>query len=883
VAKEYKLEKSGIWVTLSAKPFAGGGEGNLYKITKPKELRKYVAKLYHSHKLTPVREEKINYLAAYPPVQSDENTGAHNSVIWVKDTLYDNGKFVGFIMPYTEGEKLEILCTPKIPKKLRREWARFDFKKSNKALDMRLKLSFNICAAIHQVHSIERYVLVDMKPDNIVIQTNGLVSIVDTDSVEVVEAGKSLFDAPVATPEYTPPEHYRKLDYDPTEREAWDRFGLGVILYKLMFGIHPFAASSGAPYEQLTTLHDKIKHGLFVHHPAKKSSFKIIPPPHKAFYKLEKSLQDLFFRCFIDGDENPDLRPSAEEWCAAILLTLDDETAYKRYGHILGGGLYSTKPRFPLPSSRIDLPSYSRAATQLVELSKHNEVPKRSVRIPKEKDMKSFQVKSLKQWQMVLLFVFLGLISFIASPAVGVLIGGILLYQANQNFKKDGSYLQAERIKTALIETKKKYNKKGYQVAQSRRSFKRSVRRIVPKIELLTEKVKEQIEGLKTYLKEQDDRVKELEAKALEQYEHLNQKYVDKAKGHRAIARIEDGNYNNLAKIRIAIHSAHKKAVDELVKEKPVKNNHPFMKEGKIAINSLVKKKQTKVSDLIGTKVAALYNEQEAKIKLLYQDLREDTFIETHIYRLWKGKRNVSDSMKEELQEALEELKFSSILQIYNINTRTGDIALKDGQKFNARAFRDSKTVLNNLKYWHDETKHQLNTLDKEKAILKKGYRRKMTALEEEKRMELKNVDRFKRGELEKMKIETRKIVLGAPFTNLQEQYETVTEYVTELETAYQKEEEVVLKDYRSMYESIVKDCEVRADRVADKVEDLEEDLQKYNKKVNHPKVQKSYRELEQNLRELKQLLPELDAKTFESKKYKEINFNNYLRELTKL
>jgi serine/threonine protein kinase len=882
VAKQYKLEKSGILVTLSAKHFAGGGEGNLYKITAPQKLRKYVAKLYHPHKLSPTREEKINYLAAYPPIQSAENGGAHNSVIWVKDALYDNGRFVGFIMPYTEGEKLEILCTPKIPKKIRREWARFDFKKSPKALDMRLKLSFNICAAIHQVHSMERYVLVDMKPDNIIIQTNGLVSIVDTDSVEVVESGKSLFDAPVATPEYTPPEHYRTLDYDPTEREAWDRFGLGVILYKLLFGIHPFAASSGAPYEQLTTLHDKIKHGLFVHHPAKKSSFSIIPPPHKAFYKLDKSLQDLFFRCFIDGDANPDLRPSAEEWCAAILLSLDDEKAYKRYGHILGGGSYSTKPRFALPSARIDLPSYSVAATRLVELSKRSDVPKRQTRIPAKGELKDFQVKGLKRGQMIALCIFLGLVSLIGTPVAGIGLSAFLLYRAKKTFEKDGTYRQAQRIKKILAETERKYNTKLYRIRQSRKKFKRSVRRIVPKIERLTEEVKEKVEGLKRYLKEQDNRVKELEDKAIEQYQHLNQKYVDQAISHRIVARVEDGNYSNLAKIRIAIHSAHKKAVDELVKEQPIKDSHPFMKEGKIAINSLMKNKQTKISDLIGEKLTALYIEQETKVKLLYQDVREDTFIENHLYRLWKGKRRVEDSVKEELKEVFEELKFSSILQIYNINARTGDVALKDGRKFNTKQFRDSKTILTNLQYWHDETKHQLNALDKEKAALKKVYRQKINALEEEKRMELKSLDGFKRGELAKVKIETQKIVLGAPFTNLQAQYETVTEYVTELETAYEKEEELVLKDYRAMYKSIVEDCEVRADRVADAVESLEGKLEKYNKQINHPRIQKSYRELEENLAEIKQLLPKLNANAFEVKKYKDINFNNYLRKLTR-
>jgi len=878
VAKQYKLEKSGVMISLSAKPFAGGGEGNLYKITAPKNFKKYVAKLYHPHKLSSTREEKINYLAAYSPVELGENRGAHNSVIWVKDALYDRGKFVGFIMPYTEGEKLEILCTPKIPRKLRRDWARFDFKKSPNVLDLRLKLSFNICAAIHQVHSMERYVLVDMKPDNILIQTNGLVSVVDTDSVEVVEAGKSLFDAPVATPEYTPPEHYKNLDYDPTEREAWDRFGLGVILYKLLFGIHPFAASSGAPYEQLTTLQDKIKHGLFVHDSAKKASFSIIPPLHKAFYKLDQSLQDLFFRCFIDGGIDPELRPNAEEWCATILLSLEDERAYKRYGHILGSGLYSTKPRFALPSAQIDLPSYSVAASRLVDLSKNKDVFKRKIRIPTKSELKDFQVKPLKWGKMVVLCILVGLFTMIGTPLGGIAFLGFLVYREYKRFKKNGTYRNAQRIRRNLAETEKKYSTQLYRLRQKRKKFKHSVRSIVPEIEYFTKKIKEKVEAFKVDLKEQDDRVKALEIKALEQYHALNKKYVDKALGHRVIARVEDGNYSNLAKIRIAIHYAHKKAVDELLKERPINEHHPFMKEGKIAISSLMENKRTKISDLVGTKVRDLYNEQEAKIKLLYQEVREDTFINNHLYRLWKGKRGVSDSVKEELKEALEEFGLTSILQIDTINTRTGAVRLKDGQELSTKPFRGSKTILTNLKYWHDETKHQLNALNKKKLLLKKDYRQKISVLENEKRMELKSLDHFKRGELAKVKIETQKIVLGAPFTKLQEQYETVTDYVTELETAYEKEEALALKDYRAMYESIIKNCEIRANQAVNEVAKMEEMVQKYSKKINHPKVQKRYRELEDRLIEVKELLPKLEMKKFENDKYININFNNYLR-----
>ncbi len=305
--KTYLLKNGQERIHVSAKPFAGGGEGNLYHILAPAHYKKYVAKVYHPHKLTQERAQKIAYLSTYPPPLEERNNGGHSSVVWCADVLLEDHKFVGFIMPFVSGEKLEILTTPKIPRKQRKNWQRFDFKQGSSALAYRKKLAFNLCSAIHQVHKMERYILVDMKPDNIVVQPNGLVSIVDTDSVEVVERGETLFDAPVATPEYTPPEHYKNLAYDPTQQQAWDLFGLGVILYKLLFGIHPFAASAGPPYERLNTLAQKIEHGFFVHNPEHAKNFTIVPPPHRGFDELNPELQALFLRCFVDGHEQPEL------------------------------------------------------------------------------------------------------------------------------------------------------------------------------------------------------------------------------------------------------------------------------------------------------------------------------------------------------------------------------------------------------------------------------------------------------------------------------------------------------------------------------------------------------------------------------------------------
>lgn len=342
----YYLKHNQEKIYLDAKPFAGGGEGNLYHIVKPAIYRKYVAKIYHPHKRNKEREQKIQYLIEHPPIALAEN----ESVGWVWDALYDaNYEFVGFVMPLAKGKKLELLCLGKLPKQIGSAWQRFDLRRED-AVGYRLRICFNLAAAVYQIHATNHYVLVDLKPENIILQPNGLLVIVDTDSVEVVENGKALYPAPVATPEYSPPEFYtQKHRQNDTVEESWDRFGLAVIFYKLLLGIHPFAATAQPPYDHLVSLHEKIEQGLFVHSPSRKKHLKVIPPPHQGFEQLDESLQELFLRCFEDGHHIPDARPSANEWCSALLMAIGDAELEAHFAHIIGlwGTSLSTKVQWP--------------------------------------------------------------------------------------------------------------------------------------------------------------------------------------------------------------------------------------------------------------------------------------------------------------------------------------------------------------------------------------------------------------------------------------------------------------------------------------------------------------------------------------------------------
>ena len=304
--------KNGTNLQLESKSFASGGEGDLYKIVSPSSFQNQVVKIYKTEKRTKDREDKIQYLASNPP--NIEIHDGHHSVIWVNQVVYDNDKFCGFTMPIAKGEKLELLCHSFLPKTLSSEWKIFDLA-NTKSIELRLKLCFNIAVALYHIHKLNNYVLVDMKPENIMVQSNGLISLIDIDSVAVINQNKVLFPAPVVTPEYAPPEYYNGLNsFNNGMNETWDRFSMAIIFYRLLCGIHPFAGSCISPYEKCSGLSDMIQHGLFPHG-LKSIYFKSIPPPHQYFNKLELVIKDLFNRCFIEGHSNPNNRPNADEWC----------------------------------------------------------------------------------------------------------------------------------------------------------------------------------------------------------------------------------------------------------------------------------------------------------------------------------------------------------------------------------------------------------------------------------------------------------------------------------------------------------------------------------------------------------------------------------------
>lgn len=313
--QKVKLSNDTI-IEIENSPFANGGEADVYEILSPRNYSKQVLKIYKVDRRTKSKEDKLNFLIANKPDLIPFKD--HHSVIWPIHIAYISNKFVGYTMPKASGIKLEFLCHPKLPKNLSKEWNKFSFQTPG-FLEARLKLCFNISAALSQIHSFGSYVLVDMKPDNVMVKPDGLISIIDIDSTEIIKNNSLLFPAHVATPEYTPPEYYRNImNIEKTViNETWDRFSIAIVFYRLLFGIHPYTASLKSPYEALTNISDIVQKGFFPNG-KNKDKFKVIPPPHNSFNKIDFQIQQLFLNALEESHNNPNVRPSADDWCRVL-------------------------------------------------------------------------------------------------------------------------------------------------------------------------------------------------------------------------------------------------------------------------------------------------------------------------------------------------------------------------------------------------------------------------------------------------------------------------------------------------------------------------------------------------------------------------------------
>ncbi len=115
-----------------------------------------------------------------------------------------------------------------------------------------LKLGLHILEALHSAEQV-RIVHRDIKPDNIMIESNGSAWLLDFGLARHLDRDSLTATGPFAgvigTPGYSPPEQFNNVKPDQDART--DLFALGVTLFECIEGANPFRLNARDPFVML--------------------------------------------------------------------------------------------------------------------------------------------------------------------------------------------------------------------------------------------------------------------------------------------------------------------------------------------------------------------------------------------------------------------------------------------------------------------------------------------------------------------------------------------------------------------------------------------------------------------------------------------------------
>lgn len=336
-------------ITVPDTPFSEGGQGKVFRILTP-GYEEYCIKYYKPEYQDP-NYDRIAYMIRNPP----KNIMGSDSfrICWPVAFAYDDKKrFVGYMMPlaFPNSRDLLILSTynskpisqqPRY-KKYTDWFGKFELD-SETGVRNRMKMLCNWIIAIQSIHGTGKYVIIDLKPENVMATGAGKISIIDTDSFQISENGKILYPGSMFTPDYFPPEASKLHEKNLPITVACDRFAAAVCFYKILTGVHPYAGTiKKYPYDKIEQIQEAIKENLFAF--GDKSSYLSFNEKfnlHKHFGNLTPDIQNLFKKAF---GNNPAMRPGMGDWSKAFRSAINAKDGIK--GN-------SVKPHKPTPTIEI--------------------------------------------------------------------------------------------------------------------------------------------------------------------------------------------------------------------------------------------------------------------------------------------------------------------------------------------------------------------------------------------------------------------------------------------------------------------------------------------------------------------------------------------------
>jgi DNA-binding helix-hairpin-helix protein with protein kinase domain len=280
---------SGAIVKL-AQVLGRGGEGTVYAVGETPRL---VAKVYSK----PPDADKVEKLKLMTRGQSKDLLGV---AAWPTDLLLDeHGAVRGFLMGRIAARQdAHRLYSPK---SRRRTFPDADFR-------FVVRAAANVARAFAQIHKAG-HVIGDVNHGNALIGRDGTAILIDCDSIQVTERGRT-FTCDVGSPLFTPPELQGKRFRGLHRTTSHDSFGLAALLFHFLFqGRHPFAgryADGEMPIERA------IAESRFAYGGAAEAFGMSAPPSTLPLGTFGSEIENLFERAF--APPGGAVRPAAAEW-----------------------------------------------------------------------------------------------------------------------------------------------------------------------------------------------------------------------------------------------------------------------------------------------------------------------------------------------------------------------------------------------------------------------------------------------------------------------------------------------------------------------------------------------------------------------------------------
>lgn len=143
---------------------------------------------------------------------------------------------------------------------------------------------------------------------------------IDLDSVQISQNHHLLFPATAYTIEYAYPNDLYLIGHNKRIETKWDCYSFAIVAYQILFGIHPFTASTDKKDKngnEISGLSELMMNNMFPFGP-KQKDIKQKPAIQNYFYYLDPVLQKVFINSFnLDGS-----MPDMDVWISVLLSVI---------------------------------------------------------------------------------------------------------------------------------------------------------------------------------------------------------------------------------------------------------------------------------------------------------------------------------------------------------------------------------------------------------------------------------------------------------------------------------------------------------------------------------------------------------------------------------